>query len=65
MAKRLEELKDVIEKLVSGEIETKPKKVEYDSVIEKVVGKLKPYVYQLGNKINNRWVSPPPNRWRY
>jgi len=54
----LEELKDVIEKLVSGEIETKPKKVEYDSVIEKAFGKLKPYVYQLlGNKINNRWVS--------
>ena len=53
----LEELKSTIEKVASGEIKTKPKKVNYGDIIEKSIEKIEPYIKDLKISINSRWVS--------
>jgi len=56
--KGLEELKDTIEKVASGEIKTNPKKINYDEVLEKGIKEVEPHIHALvGNKINSKWAS--------
>lgn len=54
----LKELKDTIEKVACGEIETNPKKVIYEEKLENAIKEIQSYVENLiGNKFNSRWMS--------
>lgn len=53
----LEELKNTIEKVASGEIKIKPKKINYSDIIEKSIEEIEPYIKDLKINMNSRWVS--------
>ncbi|MDF2594122.1 MAG: feoB [Clostridia bacterium] len=54
----LDELKDTVRKVASGEIVTAPIKVNYDSLLVKSVYEIEPHVHYLVNdKINTEWTS--------
>ena len=54
----LEELKNTIKKVASGEIKTHPKKVNYNEVLKNAIEQIQPYIHDLvGNRLNSKWVS--------
>jgi ferrous iron transport protein B len=54
----LNELKDTIKKVASGEIQTNSKKVDYGEVLEDTIKQMEPHIHNLiKDRINNRWVS--------
>lgn len=54
----LEELKDVIQKVASGEIDPVPTKIKYDDIIERAIHEVDPYIHNIvGDKIYSKWIS--------
>ena len=54
----LEELKETLRKVVSGEIKTKPRKVLYDDVLEQAVARILPLVSGLtGGRVDDKWLA--------
>ncbi len=56
--KGLKELKDTVEKVVSGKITTNPQKVNYDETLQKAIALVQPHIDSLvNNKINSKWAA--------
>ncbi len=56
--KGLDELKDKVQKVALGEINTTPKQISYDEILEKATYEVEPHIHELvGNKINSKWAS--------
>lgn len=54
----LSELKEVVEKVVSGEIKTNPNKTRYDEILEESIKEIEPYIDVLvDNTLSSKWVS--------
>lgn len=54
----LEELKDTVYKVATGELKTNPIKISYDAVVDDLLPLLEPYIKEkIKNKIKSRWVA--------
>lgn len=56
--KGLDELKDIIGKVASGEINPTPAQVSYDEILEKAIQEVEPHIHNLVDKqMNSKWIS--------
>lgn len=53
----IEKLKEIIDKVTSGELRPKPKSIIYQEYIEKMIEKLSPVVEEKILNLNSRWIS--------
>ncbi|NLM52251.1 MAG: ferrous iron transport protein B [Firmicutes bacterium] len=52
------ELKETIKSVAKGQIQTRPRHIEYDRLLQEAVEQIEPRVHALlGDKINSRWVA--------
>lgn len=52
----IKEIKEILDKITSGEINSKPKKIVYQDYIEEMINKLEPLVSENIEGINTRWL---------
>ncbi len=56
--KGLNELKDIVEKVASGEINSTPMQVSYDEVLINAIVEVEPHIQDLvGNQLNSKWIA--------
>ncbi len=53
----LDDLKDMIEKVVKGEIIPRPRQIIYDDILEEAIDEIKPYIKGLEENLNSKWLS--------
>ncbi len=54
----LDELKDIVEKVASGEIIPTPTYVSYDEILEKAIKEVEPHIhYLVDNQMNSKWIA--------
>lgn len=56
--KGLNELKNIIGKVASGEINPTPAQVSYDEILDKAIQEVEPHIHNLVDKqMNSKWIS--------
>ncbi|NLC44071.1 MAG: ferrous iron transport protein B, partial [Clostridiales bacterium] len=56
--KGLNELKNMVEKVASGEINPTPRQVSYDEIITSAIEEVEPHIKDLvGNQLNSKWIA--------
>ena len=55
--KGLDHLKNTIEKLIKGDLNPKPIKVDYGEELERAIEKIRPLLEKIANGLNTRWLA--------